>query len=125
MATETITAGSSAFIITGAAAAMLGPIFGPAVLMLFAAVIGGLLALRSEKTDSKLEAFGFICVAVCLSLALTGTGVWLVERFTPIPGSLAVMPVACGFAAARNLIIDFISKMLDAVVSIFSRKGGA
>jgi len=125
VATEPISAGSSAFIITGAAAALLGPVLGPAVLMAFSAVIGSLLALGGVKTESKWDAVRFTAVAVGLSLALTGTGVWLVEHFTPLPGSLAIMPVAFCFAAARNLIIDFIGKLLDVVVSIVGRKGGA
>ncbi len=123
MAIEPTTA-SSAYIVTGVVGALFGPLYGPLVLMAFAALIGALLALGNTKVESKSEGVVFLLVAVLLSLALTGTGVWIVERFTPLPGSLAIMPVAFTFAAARNLIIGFIGKLLDALVGIVSRKGG-
>jgi hypothetical protein len=92
--------------------------------MIFAAGMGGLLALSREKTDSRWDAVQFIGVAIGLSLALTGAGVWAIEKFTELPGSLAIMPVAFGFAAARSLIIKFIGDMLDAIVGRFSKSTG-
>lgn len=125
MAAEPVTATSSAFILTGAVGAALGPIYGPAALMLFAAIMGGMLALSGVATATKWEAARFVLVAVGLSLALTGSGVWLVEKFTPLPGSLALMPVAFGFSAARSKILDTIGKLLDVFVNIVSKRGGA
>ena len=116
---------SSAFIVTGAVGSLLGPVYGPVILMLFAATIGALLALGNTKIDGQWESARFLAVAIGLSMVLTGFGVWVVEHFTPLPGSLALMPVAFAFAAARNMIIDFIGKLLDALVGIVSRKGGA
>lgn len=123
MPAEPITTGSSAYIMVGAIGAIAGPIYGPAVLMLFGAVIGGLLSLQGTKTESIMQAFRFIMVAVGLSLALTGIGVWLIESFTPLPGSLALMPVALTFAAARTMIIDFIQKILDKLLTLVPGKG--
>jgi NADH:ubiquinone oxidoreductase subunit 6 (subunit J) len=124
MPTEPVSAGSSAYILTGAVGAVLGPIYGPAVLMLFAASMGAMLALSREKTDSRWQAAQFIGVAIGLSLALTGSGVWLVEKFTPLPGSLALMPVAFGFAAARSMLLKFIGDLLDSIVGLFVKKLG-
>lgn len=123
MPAEPVSAGSSAYIIVGAMGAIAGPVYGPAVLMLFGAIIGSLLSLQGTKTESFSAAFRFFIVAVGLSLALTGLGVWLVERFTPLPGSLALMPVALGFAAARTMIIDTIQKVLDRLITLLPGKG--
>lgn len=123
MATEPITAGSSAYIITGAMGAIAGPVYGPAVLMLFGAVIGALLSLQGTKTEGSWEAVRFFAIAVGLSLTLTGAGVWMIEKFTPLPGNIALMPVALFFAAARNMIISAIQKIIDRLVTLTPGKG--
>jgi len=125
MATEPLSAGSSAYIITGAAGALAGPVYGPAALMIFGAVIGALLALQGTKTDSNWEAVRFCLIAIGISLALTGAGVWAIEKFTPLPGNIALMPVALFFAAARNMIIGAIQKILDRLVTLTPGKGEA
>jgi hypothetical protein len=68
MATEPISAGSSAYIVTGAIGALLGPVYGPVVLMFFAATIGALLALGNTKVEDKFEAARFLAVAIGLSM---------------------------------------------------------
>lgn len=123
MAAEPTT--SSAFLLTGVVGAWLGPVYGPSAMMLFGALIGALLALSNEKTESYWHSIRFVSLAVCLSLVLTGAGVWLVERFTPLPGSLALMPVAALFAAGRSKIIGFISDLLDVAVKVIAKRGGA
>lgn len=123
MATEPIAAGSSAYIITGAMGAIAGPVYGPAVLMLFGAVIGALLSLQGTKTEGSWEAVRFFAIAVGLSLTLTGAGVWMIEKFTPLPGNIALMPVALFFAAARNMIISAIQKIIDRLVTLTPGKG--
>lgn len=121
MAEPTVT--TSAFILTGAVGAVLGPIYGPAAMMVFAALMGGLLAMSRSPTEDKWDACKFLIVAVGISLVLTGAGVWAIEKWTPLPGNLALMPVAFTFAAARNSLLSFIDKLLDAVVSIFQKRG--
>lgn len=124
MATEPISAGSSAYIFAGAIGAVAGPVYGPVVLMLFGAVIGALLSLQGTKTEGGWEAVRFFSIAVGLSLTLTGAGVWVIERWTPFPGNLALMPVALFFAAARNMIINAIQKIIDRLVTLTPGSGG-
>lgn len=124
MATEPVTASSSAYIMTGLIGAIAGPIYGPAVVMFVAATIGGMLALQATKIEppSKWESTKFLLVAIGLSVSLTGAGVWAVEQFTPLPGTLAIMPVAIFFGAARNKILDTISSLLELVVKVAEKK---
>lgn len=124
MSAEPVSAGSSAYIFAGAIGAMAGPVYGPAVLMLFGAVIGALLSLQGTKTEGSWEAVRFFAIAVGLSLTLTGAGVWLIEKFTPLPGNIALMPVSLFFAAARNMIIGAIQKIIDRLVALTPGNGG-
>lgn len=117
MATEPISATGVSLILTGMVGTALGPIYGPAVLMIFAAIIGGMIALGSTKTESKWESFRFMVIAVGLSLTLTGIAIWWLERYTPIPGNIALMPVSCIFAMTRNRILWLIDKLLAYGVS--------
>ena len=123
MPAEPVSAGSSAYILVGAVGAFAGPVYGPAALMLFGAVIGALLSLQGTKTDDGWDAVRFFAIAVGLSLALTGAGVWVVEKFTPLPGNIALMPVALFFAAARNMIIGAIQKIIDRLVAFTPGSG--
>lgn len=123
---EPISAGaSSAFILTGAVGAFFGPVYGPVILMLFSALMGAMLALQGTKIEPSThwESAKFVLLAIGLSMTLTGTGVWVLERFTPLPGSLAIMVVAFFFAAARNLILDAIKRLLDKLVDMVSIGG--
>jgi len=113
---------TSAFIITGVIGALLGPLYGPFVLMFFAALMGGMLAMSRAETSSKLEAVRFLFVAVGVSMVLTGAGVWAIEQWTALPGNIALMPVAFAFAAARNSLLSFIDKILEALISIFQKR---
>lgn len=110
---------------TGAIGAWFGPVYGPAAMMLFGAILGGLLGLSEVKTESKMEGFYFLLVSVGISLALTGVGVWIVEQTTTLPGGLALMPVSALLAAGRSKIIGFLGGLLDAVVRIAAARGGA
>lgn len=126
MPTEPISAGaSSAFILVGAVGAVFGPVYGPLVLMLFSALIGAMLALQGTKIEPSThwESAKFVLLAIGLSMTLTGFGVWVLERFTALPGSLAIMVVAFFFAAARNLILDTIKRLLDKLVDMLSFGG--
>lgn len=125
MAEPASTATSAAYVFIGAIGAVAGPVYGPVAMVMFAAIIGGLLGLSEVKTESKMESVRFVVVSVGISIALTGAGVWIVEQFTPLPGSLALMPVAAIFAAGRSKIVDFIGKILDVAVRIFAKRGGA
>jgi len=118
----------SAFAWTGLVATLLGPVVGPLALLLFAAVMGSLLAMSRTTTTTRWEGFKFLAVGVGISLVLTGLAVWAVERYTPIPGNIALMPVAFVIAAARNSLMGLIEMAIAAAggfLSSFSKpKGG-
>ena len=118
---------SSVFVVTGIVAAILGPILGPLVLLLFAAVMGGLLAMSRTATTTRWEGFKFLMVGVGISFVLTGGVVWALEQFTSIPGNIAMMPVAFLLSAARGSMLTLIDKAVDALGSFFNaiaiRKG--
>ena len=103
----------SIFASAGIIGALLGPVFGPLVMLLFAAVMGGLLAMGRTSTHTRWEGVRFLAVGVGISLVLTGLAVWLVERYTTVPGNIAMMPVAFIIAASRNSLLGFIERALD------------
>lgn len=118
----------SAFVVTGAIAAVLGPVLGPLVLILFAAVMGGLLAMSRTTTATRWDGVKFLAVGVGISLVLTGAAVWAVEKYTPVPGNIALMPVAFVIAASRasllGLIETAISAAGSALTALSNWKGG-
>lgn len=110
----------SAFAFTGLIAAALGPVLGPLVLLMFAAVMGALLAMGRIETMTRMEGLKFVLVGVGISLVLTGFAVWLVETYTAIPGNIALMPLAFVIAAARNSLLGLIDKALDAIATFLN-----
>ena len=118
----------SVFAVVGFVATLLGPILGPLALLIFASVMGALLAMGRVTTMTRWEGLRFVVVGVGISMVLTGLAVWLVEAYTPIPGNIALMPVAFAISLARSSLLGFIEKVLEAAtnfVSAFaSRKGG-
>lgn len=114
----------SIFAGAGIIGALLGPVFGPLVMLLFAAVMGGLLAMGRTSTHTRWEGVRFLAVGVGISLVLTGLAVWLVERYTTVPGNIALMPVAFIIAASRNSLLGFIERALESLASFIPRKGG-
>ncbi|MCY1168499.1 hypothetical protein D9M73_84960 [compost metagenome] len=118
----------SAFAWTGVVAAALGPVFGPMALLVFAAVMGSLLTMSRTTTATRWDGFKFLAVGVGLSLVLTGAAVWAVEKYTPVPGNIALMPMAFLIAAGRNSLLGLIELAIGAAgafLTMFAnRKGG-
>jgi hypothetical protein len=110
---------TSAFVATGAIAVILGPVFGPFALLLFAAAAGAMLAMSKAPSMTRMEGFRFIVVGVAIALTLTGFAVWLVERYTPIPGNLALMPLAFALSAGRDTLLKLIERGGDALGKFF------
>ena len=113
----------SIFAGAGIIGALLGPVFGQLVMLLFAAVMGGLLAMGRTSTHTRWEGVRFLAVGVGISLVLTGLAVWLVERYTTVPGNIAMMPVAFIIAASRNSLLGFIERALESLASFIPSKG--
>lgn len=119
----------SSYVVTGVIATLLGPVLGPLALLVFAAFTGGLLAMSSTTTTTRWDGVKFLFIAVAISLILTGLAVYLVEKYTAIPGNIAMMPVAFVIAASRNYIMAFIDMGIKAaggaLAGLFAgRKGG-
>lgn len=113
-----------AFALTGIIAAFLGPILGPMALVLFAAVMGGLLAMSKTPTPTRVEGIKFLAVGVGIAFVLTGAVVWAVERYTPIPGNIALAPVAFFIAAARGALLTLIDKAVEAAGNFLNALSG-
>nr|WP_319566322.1 hypothetical protein [uncultured Rhodoferax sp.] len=114
----------SAYIVTGAVAAVLGPILGPVSLITFGAVAGSMLAMGKASTQTRLEGAKFILVGILIALAITGSVSWVLERFLSIPSSVALMPVAAIIGAARNSILALMDRAVESFSALITRKGG-
>lgn len=114
----------NAFALVGLLAAALGPVLGPLVLLMFAAVMGGMLAMGRMGAMTRWEGFRFIAVGVGISMVLTGSAVWAVQTYTSIPGNIALMPVAFLIAAMRNSLLTVMDKLVDAVGTFFNAFAG-
>lgn len=112
---------TSAFVVTGAVAWALGPVIGPFALLLFGAIAGSLLAMSKVPTMTRWEGVKFALVGVAIALAITGIAVWMVERYTPVPGNLALMPLAFAISAGRDFLLRLIERGADAVGSLCDR----
>jgi hypothetical protein len=106
--------GTVTFVITGVAAAALGPVLGPYVLIVFAAVVGSLLAMSRTPLDNRAAGVKFIVVGVLVALVLTGPCVWAVQTYTTVPGHVALVPMAFVLGAARTGVLSLMDKSLDA-----------
>lgn len=120
--------GTSAFILTSAFIAVLGPALGPFALLLFGAAAGSFLAMSKAPAMTRWEGARFVFIGMGLSLALSGLCVWLLERFTAIPGHLALVPVAFVIAAGRDHILGLVERIIGAagafIEAVFTRRGG-
>lgn len=114
----------TAFAFAGFVATVLGPVLGPLALLLFAAVMGSMLAMGRVATMTRMEGLKFILVGVGISLVLTGFAVWLVEKYTAIPGNIALMPVAFMISASRNALLGLMDKALDAAATFLNAFAG-
>lgn len=112
---------TTSFLITGVAAAALGPVFGPYAMIAFSAAVGSLLALSRRPTQSRLEGAQFILVGMLISLVLTAPAVWLVEQYTKIPGSVALMPMSFLLAAGRGHLLTLMDKGAEVLGGLLDR----
>lgn len=111
------------FVAAGASAAVLGPIFGPYALIAFGAVVGSLLAMSRTPTATRWDGVKFVAIGVLVALTITGACVWVVEKYTSIPGNVALLPLAFVIGAARNSLLILIDKAFDALAALLNRKG--
>lgn len=108
--------------ITMLVATTLEPSVGNYVLLIFAALTGGLLGLSKAGVATRWEGARHLALSVAMSLVLTSAGVWLVQRYTALPGNMALMPVSFFIAASKDFLLGFIQGVLTNILSFFSRK---
>ncbi|MGE4243705.1 hypothetical protein [Ramlibacter sp.] len=109
--------GPVSFSLLALAVAFLGPVIGPYALLVFAACFGAALALSAQDAGTRMAGIRFVVGGVVLALLLTGPLVYLVHRFTDVPGNIAFVPVAFILGVGRNLVVDFIRKAFDALAA--------
>lgn len=110
-------------ILTGTAAAALGPVLGPYVLIAFAAAVGGLLTMSRTPMPDNWAGARFVLVGMLISLVLTSPAVWLLEYYTAIPGSVALMPMSFLIAAGRNHLLTLMDKGVEVLITLMPKKG--
>lgn len=109
--------GSHNFTLLGVFIVWLGPIVGPYVLIVFAAMAGSGLALTVERPSSRWEGAKFLVVSTLVTLLLTGPLAYVVEKYTLVPANVALIPVAVGLGVARTKLVPFIHRLLDAIAA--------
>ncbi len=119
------------FVITGGAATFVSavwPDLGKYALILFGAIVGSLLAMSKRPTPTRWEGVKFVAVGVAIVMVFNGLAVWVLEKYTPIPGSVAMMPVAFVIAAKRDALLPLMDRAVDALgdvlSTVFKRKSG-
>lgn len=112
--------GPISFSLLAAAIAVAGPVLGPYALVVFASAVGCALVMSTEPMPSRWAGVRFIAMGTCVSLLLTGPALWAIQRWTDIPASIALVPVAFLLGLARNRLITFVNQALDAVAAAVS-----
>lgn len=108
---------SSQFTLVGVFTIWLGPIVGPYLLIVFAAVAGAGLALQVEKPTTRWEGLKFLTLSTLVALLLTGPLAWLVEKYTDVPANVALIPVAVVLGLARSKLVSLTHRLLDAIAA--------
>lgn len=121
--------GPISFSLLAAAVSLAGPVLGPYALIVFAAGVGSALALSVEQPMSRLQGLKFLAMGALIALLVTGPVLWAVEEYTPVPASIALVPVAFALGAARNQLLSLITSALGWITAaanafLESRKGG-
>lgn len=106
--------GPVSFSLLAAAIAVAGPVIGPYALVVFAAAVGCALVMSTEPMSSRMDGVKFIAMGTAVALLLTGPVLWAIQKYTDIPGNIALVPVAFVLGLARNKLVSLINQALDA-----------
>lgn len=124
MAEPSTSAGVSLTVI---AVAMLGPMFGPYALIVFAALAGALWPLSAARTESMREGAWLLLRCTLTAVILTVFLANLLERFWAIPKLETLGPVAFlvgGLGNGWRPMFDSIGEVLRALIGRASVKAG-
>lgn len=98
-AVETAAGGASLTVIF---VALLGPMAGPYVLIVFAAVAGAMWPLSAARTDTRWQGFWLLLRCTATALVLTSVISGVVEWLWGLPVSEGLAPVALVIGAMGN-----------------------
>ena len=98
-AVETAAGGASLTVIF---VALLGPMAGPYVLIVFAAVAGAMGPLSAASTETRWQGFWLLLRCTATALVLTSVIAGLIERLWGLPVSEGLAPVALVVGAMGN-----------------------
>jgi len=98
-AVETAAGGASLTVIF---VALLGPMAGPYVLIVFAAVAGAMWPLSAARTDTRWQGFWLLLRCTAMALVLTSVISGVVEQLWGLPVSEGLAPVALVIGAMGN-----------------------
>jgi hypothetical protein len=113
-------AGPVSFSLLGAAVALAGPVLGPYALIVFAAMVGALLALSKASTDGHWAGLRYVALASAIALLITGPICWALATYLGVPANIALIPVAFLLGAKRDALLDFLNQLLDAAAAAFT-----
>ncbi|HLO65040.1 MAG TPA: hypothetical protein VK165_18930 [Azonexus sp.] len=116
MAEPSTSAGVSLTVI---AVALLGPMFGPYALIVFAALAGAMWPLSAARTESMRDGAWLLMRCTLTAVVLTVFLANLLERFWEIPKLETLGPVAFligGLGNGWRPVLDSIGEVLNAVV---------
>lgn len=98
-AVETAAGGASLTVIF---VALLGPMAGPYVLIVFAAVAGAMWPLSAASTETRWQGFWLLLRCTATALVLTSVIAGLIDRMWGLPVSEGLAPVALVVGAMGN-----------------------
>lgn len=115
---------TTTFVISGVAAAALGPVLGPWALICFGAFAGSLLAMGRTPTPSVGAGVWFVLTGIAVATAFTGLLAWLLEKYLGVPTSLALMPVSGLIGAGRSALLTLIEQLFGMLAAAMGKRGG-
>ena len=114
---------TSTLSITDLAIAVLGPMFGPYALIVFAALAGALWPLSTMQTVTRAQGAAFLVRVVAGAVVLTGSAAYWIESTYKVPAVESVSLVAFLIGAVGNGWRPVLQSLRGAMVNLVNRLG--
>jgi hypothetical protein len=112
---------TSTLSITSMAIAVLGPMFGPYALIVFAALAGALWPLSTMPTVTRAQGAAFLVRVVAGAVVLTGSAAYWIESTYQVPAVESVSLVAFLIGAVGNGWRPVLQSLRGALVNLVNR----